>query len=671
MQDVVYTGVTTALSLVATSGISELTKTIVNIYIKPKLNELHKESKIKSNLDLIEYKFEDYIKRSYNTYLYMNTLAVKNEQRTINDLYIPLTVKKSNLVRSEDNIEICINKYNDEFITKYKRVLLIDNAGMGKSTIIKYIYLSAINEEKGIPVLIELRKIDKEVTIIDFIMKQINGIKENFSKDDILALIERGDFIFLLDGYDEIKDELKDKVVSSLQEFIHKASNNKFLISSREDSSLSSFGDFQRFEIRPLNEIEAHDLIKKYDNNGELSDELIKILKNEENLNGIKEFLDNPLMVSLLYLAFKYRRDLPKGKHIFYRQVYDALFLDHDKSKGDSYVHSKKSNLNIDDFHKVLRILGFITLKHGVSYSREKLLEYLRKVKEKALELDFKESDFIYDLEFIVPLFLKEGNEYRWCHKSFQEYFAASYIYLDSKENQERILSKIIEIDKIEKYYNVLDFYYDMDYKGFLRTIIYPMINEVDNFYRNSYLSDHYKNFDLEEINLRKALQVKNRKIFIKKINNDERKIICGEKRKELNTYEYFLEGDHQKPYSVISINDEIGVTLYKNYISVLLGLLDDKSSNIIMKVPENIYDFKYETIFQNLIKNGIYEVDDNTKNIINNKKMFKLTNIFIKRNNNEFKKDITLILNYDECMELKEQIEKEIELEKNDIDFL
>jgi hypothetical protein len=89
------------------------------------------------------------------------------------------------------------------------------------------------------------------------------------------------------------------------------------------------------------------------------------------------------------------------------------------------------------------------------------------------------------------------------------------------------------------------------------------------------------------------------------------------------------------------------------------------------MKVPENIYDFNDEAIFQNLIENGIYEVNDNTKNIINNKKMFRLANIFIKRNDNELKKDITLILNYDECMKLKEQIEKEIELEKNDIDFL
>ena len=107
---------------------------------------------------------------------------------------------------------------------------------------------------------------------------------------------------------------------------------------------------------------------------------------------------------------------------------------------------------------------------------KEDLIKIIKQAKEKIIGINFNENKFIKDLINAVPIFVKEGNEYRWAHKSFQEYFAAMYISYDSKNNQSAILNKISEKDKIQKYYNVLDFCYDIDYKKFIRVLVFPVL---------------------------------------------------------------------------------------------------------------------------------------------------------------------------------------------------
>ncbi|MBY2605426.1 hypothetical protein KWU03_19980, partial [Clostridioides difficile] len=510
--------IVTASKVVKATGADEMIKNLVEKFLSNKVGEVLGKQRSKKELKLIENKFNEYMERSYKNYIYMNTIVFRNQQKTIDDLYIPLTVSKRNVFDSsyeEDEICISINSYKDDFLPKYKKVLLIDQAGMGKSTIAKYLYLSSINESKGIPILIELRRLSQEKDIIDFIMNEINGISEHFDKEGVLKLIERGDFIFFFDGYDEINKEYKTQVTEKLQNFVDKAGNNTFLMTSREEDELLSFGNFQSFYIYPLKKEEAYNLIKKYnDDNEEVSKLLIKKIEEDKNFEIIKEFLENPLMVSLLCESFKYKQSIPHKKDAFYRQVYDALFEKHDYSKRAGYYREKKSGLNLEEFHKILRTIGFITLTKGVSYSKEELINIIYNSKRKNIGLEFNENDLLYDLIHNVPVFVKDGIEYRWSHKSFQEYFAASYICYDSDEKS-MLLKKMSEGNRINKYYNVLDFCYDIDYKSFMRSIILPTIKDLDKFFYEKYHNDVYNDFDKGELSLRKAILFNYEKVYI------------------------------------------------------------------------------------------------------------------------------------------------------------
>lgn len=195
------------------------------------------------------------------------------------------------------------------------------------------------------------------------------------------TLFVDGEFIFFFDGYDEISSSNKAFVTKNIQDFVAKAPNNKYILTSRPEEELACFGEFQEFRIRELKKVESYDLLRKYDISGKTSRLLISKLKTG-NYSMINEFLKNPLLVSLLFAVFDFKQTIPLKKHIFYRQVFDAYFDSHDLSKGDSYVHEKKSNLDLDDFDKVMRKIGYECLrKQKIEFEKDELLKIIDSAK--------------------------------------------------------------------------------------------------------------------------------------------------------------------------------------------------------------------------------------------------------------------------------------------------
>lgn len=373
-------------------------------------------------------------------------------------------------------------------------------------------------------------------------------------------------------------------------------------------------------------------------------------------------------MTSLLYKAFEYKKTIPYKKHIFYRQVYDALFEEHDLSKAGAYKREKESNLDIEDFHSILRTIGFITLNRGVIYSKEEFIKIVRLAKEKNIGIDFNESKFIRDLISAVPIFIKEGNEYRWAHKSFQEYFAASYIYNDCKVNYEEILKKLVLKDNIAKYYNVLDFYYDIDYKGFKRCILYPIAKDYINYYENIYRNKIYEDYSEKEIDLRKAIQYSFKNIVIKKIDDNERKQ-CKEKG-----IPYFIENVKLefRPDLTTTISNKMAIFYQYDDIRQIRLLLNSKKSKLIRR--EKLLGIDKAKIVESFCENvdyKTYHINDNTENVINNKNTFSLATYAIIGKSISDREGKSLVFDYEECLNLKKKLEDELESEKDDIDFI
>lgn len=466
---------------------SPFIKAIVDSFVTPKLENLKKRFSQDYNKYHVptEEHFSEYFHRTYKRISIVNTLVFNNSQRFLKEIYLPLTISKKSDNKEE---KYKISSFPLDLITKYEKILITDNAGMGKSTLMKKIFLDSIDSQKGIPILIELRRLSKDKKVLDEIQEQINALEKNFDNSLLLELLNEGGFIILLDGYDEIPLSDRETVTTDIQSFITKASRNLFILTSRPESALKSFGDFQEFRIEPLKKKEAFELLRKYDKQGPVSTLLIKKL-DDTDMTNISEFLTNPLLVSLLFTAFQHKQTIPFKKHIFYRQVYDANFESHDLTKGDSYTHDKYSKLEIDDFHRVLRHVGFSCLKDNqrIEFSKDEILVLINKAKLFCVDLTFNESDFLQDLLSTVPLFTQDGNYFRWAHKSLQEYFAAQFIYLDSKEQQPKILLQLYNNSSLDKFINILDLYYDIDTKTFRSVIIYNFLLDFKNYFETAF----------------------------------------------------------------------------------------------------------------------------------------------------------------------------------------
>ena len=479
---------------------------LVEKLVIPKLEEFGNKLK-RINKELLVSKaehYQEYFERSYNKYSIINTLVFHNSQRQLKDIYVAQTLVKENRVGS-DKEAVKIARFPIELMKKYKKILITDTAGMGKSTILKRMFIDLLENSQaniGIPIYIELNRLGKERTILNEIQDELNSLSEDFDNDLLLKLIQTGGFVFFLDGYDEISIKDRNEVTIDVHNFISKAGDkNYYILTSRPESSLASFGDFQSFKIQPLTEEEAFELLEKYDlsKKKELSKSLVELLKSGQ-YKTIDEYLTNPLLVSLLFTAYDYKRSIPFEKHRFYGVVFEAYFEKHDSSKPIK-SRTKHSGLNYDGFDSILRYVGYKCLTNiGVKFDEDTVLNTIREAKENNRNLDFYESAFLKDLTSSVPLFCMDGTDYKWVHKSLLEYFAARFIFCDAKQNQDKILSAICNSEHKEKYINMLDIYYDIDFKGFSKNITLPICERYIQFYSNNINSILFKiNKDLIE----------------------------------------------------------------------------------------------------------------------------------------------------------------------------
>jgi hypothetical protein len=455
------------------------------------------------------------------------------------------------------------------------------------------------------------------------------------------------------------------KVTFDLHDFISKASNNSFVITSRPELSLSSFPQFQQFKIKPLSTDDAFTLIRKYDSEGQLSTEIISKLEGSL-FQDIKEFMSNPLLVSLLYKSYEYKPTIPFKKHIFYRQVYDSLFESHDLTKGGAFLRKKYSDLDIEDFHRILRALGFITVKLGqVEFDKDNLIALIYDAKARCPGINFKEADFLKDLLTNVPLFNRDGEYYRWAHKSIQEYFAAQFICVDSKGKQNAILRRMWKTRNNRRYINVLDLSYDMDYKSFRRTIIYDLISEFLEYYSSSYNEIDRGRISEQAIHRRKLLTFYNLFVLLpsdwhETTEPDTDPFDMGEEILEAN--EISTEG-----YALDVIGGDPPFALYSKFEKVIVELLGEKHEKI----------FTYRKIMSN--KSVINRFNDSWKSnlpvVIDDDPNLSINQESIFGSLNEVLADVILEkrlnLSLEKCKTLKAKIEKEIEEEKSDSFFV
>lgn len=269
------------------------------------------------------------------------------------------------------------NELNPFDITECSEITIIhSSAGFGKSCLLKQKYLEYIKEDsKNLlpPVLIELKT-------------YYPGNLSQQIKDALRVGGDHrmGDYILLLDGYDEVKDKHRSELLKEVQgQLINSPYKRKVIITARENilnsRDLSGFKSMDFAFIKPLDKDDIIKLFRKND-----------ILKTEDFFNSsIFNHLSNNIFYVVHFILY-YQKHGSIAKNII--ELYSFIV-----QKEFDNIFRYKEPLNIDF---------------------ESLALYMTLHQE--LEVTYDDESVYNDIDEKLPYY-----PFKFSHKSIQEFLAA------------------------------------------------------------------------------------------------------------------------------------------------------------------------------------------------------------------------------------------------------
>ncbi|MDV3705542.1 hypothetical protein CMU55_13615 [Elizabethkingia anophelis] len=407
--------------------------TLISVF---KESILKKAKEIKDDyLFVYENGLIDYINNFHDKYSSVKTFIYRNERVNFYDIYYPvfLSSKKSAI------------KKIDKLFDNSSYVTIIGNAGSGKSMLTKHIFLSSVKGCESVPIVVELRNLNSfDGSLKDYIIKIITQNKI-FPSDKVTEeILSEGNFVFIMDGYDEIFSQNKEKRSFEIEEFVDNYSKNKFALTSRPYAGAESLQRFDNYRVLPLSDTQIDEFIEQqflYHENKDLVPKILEVINDVENYD-YSRYLSNPLLLSMFIFTFSNYPELPKNKNKFYWNVFDTLCTKHDTfTKTGGWLHERKSNLKNDEFENILKWFSYISLFEGkYNFDYEYLKNILGKIAE-VLKITSKIDDIIYDLNISISIIIQDGSDYTFPHKSLQEYFTALFIKSLDSDKKEKIYS--------------------------------------------------------------------------------------------------------------------------------------------------------------------------------------------------------------------------------------
>ena len=460
---------------------NDLASKFINIVLDKYLSPIISKTtdKVKSSYNEVKIDlgiaFEAYLTKSYDKYSKTKTIIYGIEPKKLYDFFeIPFLKKGSDI----------IEPVKTKVLTDISKFLIIEGTGgIGKSTLMKHLFLSELRLNDYIPIFIELKDFNEEdyLDIETLFLKKLNQFHNNFEEEYLDYALQSGCFLFLLDGYDELYSENQKEFFKKLNDFCDKYPENHYILSSRPYSE-SEFIEFQRFTVLksvPFTKVQAISLIKKIEYPDlTLKEKFIRDL--EKNLyDRHQSFASNPLLLNIMLSTYNEYAEIPQKLHLFYYKSFETMLSKHDATK--RYRREMLSNLSSDTFKKCFSIFCFLTYQKAKTEFTFPEIEEIFKKFPPRFRTTLNLEHFIHDLENCLCVLYKEGTRYKFSHRSFQEYFVAYFLDTQTDENMRDYSFCLIKSGKFSTSADSVFFMLeDMNTQRFNNNILIPLLDEFE-----------------------------------------------------------------------------------------------------------------------------------------------------------------------------------------------
>lgn len=152
-------------------------------------------------------------------------------------------------------------------------------AGQGKSIFLRHLCAEELDAGNYIPVFIELRRVQKGVTLRDRIYIEFQNL--GLAVGDILfdALADSGKILILLDAFDEVPDEEKQRVLTEIEDLSSTREQLRIIVTTRPNNNIDKSLQFLVVPLDNLKGKEYQTVIQKLADSTNLASTLINRLK--------------------------------------------------------------------------------------------------------------------------------------------------------------------------------------------------------------------------------------------------------------------------------------------------------------------------------------------------------------------------------------------------------
>ena len=422
--------------------------------------------------------FKEYTDGLIERYSKVRTIIPSSSPIYIYDIYVNMYIYRDNKYSAEKI------KIKDDDILQYlpekKRIVYSATAGAGKSMLLRYMYFIFItNQEEYFPIFLELRDLNnsKDRLVIDYISEKFSSSMGDGGGKYIDALMRQGKVVLFLDGFDEIDFDFRAQRGIEINQIAEKYNNMLIVVSTRPDEDVNGWDLFEKFRVAEMSLDQVYLMLKKIP-----YDEDTKAIFKEKIQKGLynthKEFLVNPLLFVMMLITIEQYAEIPAKIHLFYEHAFEALFARHDVTKGRGFHRKRHVDIAIDDYRRLLSYFSTIGyLRQKFTFSEMDALELIEK-SSMASQIRVIKTDMLKDLVNCTCIISRDGLEYVFSHRSFQEYFVAYFFARVRTEEFVSIADRLAARGRVDSVFIMMS---EMNKEKFEEEWIVPNVEKLFN----------------------------------------------------------------------------------------------------------------------------------------------------------------------------------------------
>ncbi|MEM8504778.1 MAG: NACHT domain-containing protein [Cyanobacteria bacterium P01_D01_bin.1] len=372
----------------------------------------------------------------------------------MSDVYVPLKVSENK--QAQQAAAISKIEHIDAYraITDHRRLMVIGEPGSGKSVLLKYLAWSyglgklEEIEDRPVVVLLELYRLSDpkldEAKLIQAIVDSFGRNQFPNARNFVQNGLEKGIFLLLLDGLDEVNSDVRAHVVGVIRDLLRgKWKKCRVAITCRTAVYEGEFSDIaeRKLEVVEFTDQQMRQFLSAW------KPEMARARKSVNQMMAalrerplILKLARNPLLLTLIaYLYTEPAFVLPRSRAEFYEKSTSILLEQREYKGDDDYKHN---SFKPSEKRRVLRHLALYAQDHSADLKDRRSLksEVVREqIKVVLPSLDIapeNAKDMLEEIAERSGLFLKidGGERYIFPHLTIQEYFTASA--LKNKETE-------------------------------------------------------------------------------------------------------------------------------------------------------------------------------------------------------------------------------------------